>query len=289
MSELRRGTIDKLRAVLARVVLGLWPFSFAIDSLMILLRPPPLVGTRRRRLRGFPLIVEYDASTYIGNYLEYRGIYEDNIVRVLERRLREGMVFVDIGANIGTHSLVAAHLVGRRGRVIAVEPQVSFANGLRRSAEENGLSNIHVESVAVGRCSGSAILYDMSASNPGLATLAGDRIEKATPIAEVQVRTLDEILAEQKITAIDLVKIDVEGFEMEVLAGAQVTLRERRPTAILVECIDAHLRRGKSSAKELQQFLYTSGYDLARYRAGRWLPCNPGDVVNTDILALRRD
>jgi hypothetical protein len=102
----------------------MWPFPIAHVRLMQFLNPPEVGdGFVVEKLRGFPLYVEFDPNSYIGRYLLYRGIFEEQIFNKMRQLLKPGMVVVDAGANIGLHTVVGAHLVGGRGKVISIEPQ----------------------------------------------------------------------------------------------------------------------------------------------------------------------
>ena len=90
----------------------------------------------------------FAADRAIGHAMAATGTFEQEVSDTLDGLLRPGSVFVDVGANYGWHSLLASSVVGTTGRVIAIEPNPLNTRLLRRSAEENGFSNITVRTMA---------------------------------------------------------------------------------------------------------------------------------------------
>lgn len=170
----------------------------------------------------------------------------------LVRRL-EGGTFLDVGANIGFITVRAARALGSRGNVIALEPHPGRYAALRRNIELNELTNAVALPYAAGSSTGSGTIYepipslgphplDVSMTNVGGAAI------------QVETRTVDGILQEFPESRLTLVKIDVEGFEPEVIDGMADTLRNRRPDVIF-EALDPQALCVTSS--KLQEFGYT--------------------------------
>lgn len=156
----------------------------------------------------------------------------------LHRLVRPGTVAVDVGAHFGVYSVALARLVGKRGRVISIEPITEDAGMLRRAMRTLRLPVTVVE-CAVSAAAGEATLRVPllgGAQKTALATLQLQaQADDLSGIEErrVRVRTLDEILAGVTLP-VGFIKIDVEGHELDVLAGAGETLRRHRPN-LLVE------------------------------------------------------
>jgi FkbM family methyltransferase len=152
--------------------------------------------------------------------------YEPPETAALRRLLRPGTHFVDVGANVGWFTFLAALAVGPEGHVSAIEPRQPTVNYLRRSVCLNRLEErITVLQTAVGRETGSAyIVWQPASRNPGSAHIGepGDNHETQS----VDVRTLDDLLAG---SAVDFAKLDIEGAEGLALLGADRVLRESRP------------------------------------------------------------
>lgn len=172
-------------------------------------------------------------------------IYESEKHDLLRRSLRPGSTFVDAGANKGDFTLLAARMVGATGRVVAFEPEAQNCTWLRRSIELNGYSNIEVIEAALGEREGEAELHVSETS--GWHTLA-EQSDAATQT--VTVTTLDAVLSGARA---DLIKIDVEGWELQVLQGAERTLG-----SVGSVTIDLHPSHGVDPA-EVARFLEARG------------------------------
>ena len=151
-------------------------------------------------------------------------IWEPHIVRNLQAHVVPGTVALDVGAYIGTHALLMGRLAGQ-GRVYAFEPQRKIYRELRRNIELNGLANVTALRYAVGA---ETRIVEMNPSQadkiPGESGLSvGTGGERA------ELRPLDSF----GFRNVSLIKIDVEGFEDEVLAGAERLIRESRPVILL--------------------------------------------------------
>ena len=180
------------------------------------------------------------------------GSFEPNEFAFLDKVLRPGMVFVDVGANDGYYTLFAAQKVGKGGRVVAVEPSTRERTNLERNIARNGLANATVVPVALGAACGTAGLRLAQGAHSGHNTLgrfANDGVQ-AESVEQVQVRTLDDVVAEQKLGRLDVIKIDVEGAEASVIAGGKSTLCTMRPV-MLLEISDKALRGQGSDAQKL--------------------------------------
>ena len=116
---------------MARAAFRAWPFQWGHDRIMRRLRAPDLPETQRvGRLRRYGVRIRYNPSSYIGKYIYYRGLFEEPILRTIEQELDRDATFIDVGANIGQHTLVASTLAAN---VVAFEPQAT----VRQALQEN--------------------------------------------------------------------------------------------------------------------------------------------------------
>lgn len=161
----------------------------------------------------------------VGRVLYYFGDYEGHIQRVFDRFLGSCRLFVEVGANFGLYSVFAAKRMAAGGRVLAFEPNPEVARRCRYNID--GLANVELREIGVGAKS-ERLLFRATANtatgmvvdDPG----AGDTFS-------VQIEPLDDLVTDQ----IDLLKIDVEGHEAAVLAGASRLLGEGRVRVMHVE------------------------------------------------------
>ncbi|MCC7359394.1 MAG: FkbM family methyltransferase [Anaerolineales bacterium] len=180
----------------------------------------------------------------------------------VRQRLQPGDTFVDVGANRGLYSVVAARRVGPAGRVLAFEPSPREINYLKRNLGHNQLANVTVVAAAVGAQAGRADL--LVAADGGLNSLA--RTEHPEQVAQstqpVDVSALDDYLAEHSVGRVHFMKIDVEGAEAEVLRGAAGLLTGPHPPIILCEFCDATAAGFGSSGHALYQAFESYGFAL---------------------------
>ncbi len=182
------------------------------------------------------------------------GTYEPHKVAAVQRLLPAGGTFVDVGANKGDFSLIAARTTGPEGRVIAFEPSPENAGWTRKSVELNGYPNVELLELALSDSEGEAQLHLGRWS--GWHSLVPRQVDQET--ITVRMRTLDAVLAERGSPAVDMLKIDVEGAELAVLRGARRTLAQEHGLWIL---LDVHPDREVDPA-EVAQVLRAQGFEL---------------------------
>lgn len=173
-----------------------------------------------------------------------RGRYERRLGMLLARLVGPEDRMLDVGAHIGAVSLVLAALAPA-GRVDAFEPSAASAGRLRANALANGLANLHVHQVAVLEAPGTAHLRQTPFSAGSFVSL-GARDALAEPVAALSIDAWAEEAGPERL---DLLKIDVEGAELRVLAGAARTIARLHPS-IVVECNPPALRRVDGAGPE---------------------------------------
>jgi len=187
----------------------------------------------------------------------FREYYEPELA-YLEKVLSPGKVFIDVGANFGVYTLVASTLVGAAGKVIAVEPTAESFAILRQNIALNHFSNVSAFQVALTHASGKAWLYygwDPVGNSLGMDPLCGEGGE------EVQTESLDNLLEQNRIGHVDVIKVDVEGAEELVLRGATRTLTTNSPVVIFEYNPGCSVRLGLSPCGA-RDFLEGLGYEF---------------------------
>jgi FkbM family methyltransferase len=167
------------------------------------------------------------------------GTAERPLQSALLSELRPGATFFDVGANVGFMTIIAARLVGPAGRVVAFEPVPENVAAIRENLALNGIDWVDVHETAVARQAGSAslVVSNVSAFSRLTSVPAPSSVRETI---EVAVTSIDEFLASNPQRAPDVVKIDVEGAELEVIEGMRSTLAEHRPV-VLCEIHDCKL------------------------------------------------
>ena len=163
--------------------------------------------------------------------LVVRGTLEPSVQEALRRTVRPGHVVYDVGANIGFFTLAAARLVGPAGRVIAFEPVPWCAEAVGRNIELNELAQAEIRQVAVGAQSGRARLLVVGEASWSHLASTGRHADVRDEI-DVDVVTIDELVADGTIPPPDVLKIDTEGAELQVLEGMRETLARHRPILV---------------------------------------------------------
>ena len=167
-----------------------------------------------------------------------------------------GQVVADVGANIGTTALFEASAVGPNGRVFAFEPHPGNFSKMKHNLSLNAASNVSPVNMGLSDVAGPAFMDEPRSDN------AGAHRVSPTGRVPIQLTTLDRFLdSVGPLERLDVVKIDVEGFETRVLRGAKRTLARFHPV-LFIEVHDGHLRDAGSSAKELITFVRGLGYEV---------------------------
>jgi FkbM family methyltransferase len=200
------------------------------------------------------------------------GQYEPNQFAFLDQNLHGGMVFVDVGANLGLYSLFASKKVSDSGTVLALEPSSREYERLRRNISYNGLANVRTLQIAASDHAGEAELLIAEAGHAGHNTL-GDFGYDARLLHKERVglQRLDTLAENEKLSRVDIIKMDVEGAELFALRGAQETIAKYRPI-LMLELSDRTLRLQGCNSREIWELLTGWGYKLFEYDGNSGLP-----------------
>lgn len=250
-----------------------------------------LVATRRGIRFALDLAQGIDLAIYL------QGSFEPATVRAYARHLAAGDLALDIGANIGGHTLNLAQMVGPTGRVIAVEPT---GNAFAKLERNLALNPDLAARVTARRCfltaTDGAAAPDFVYSTWPLTAQGGLHPKHRgalAPTNAVPTRSIDSLLADiGDERRVSLVKMDVDGHECDVLAGARRLLERDRPVFIM-ELAPYSLEECGGSLDELLAYFLPLGYSFRQERTGRALPTDPrqlarmiGDGAGINALAI---
>lgn len=199
----------------------------------------------------------------IGFYLVIDGMYEPWTTRFLLRSLKKGQVFVDVGANIGVFAILAAQHVGDSGRVLAIEASAQIWPYLEYNIQINQVKNLRIEQYALLDSDGLNLpFYNAPAEHFGMGSLSPQFNEAEQTVTT---RCLDSLLESVCINRVDVLKVDVEGFEMFVFRGGEKLLTSKASPLIIFEFCDwAEERTKVASVGDAQRLLYSWGYQIWR-------------------------
>ncbi len=180
----------------------------------------------------------------IGQKIIKNGLYEKDSLAFINQilaRMNQPVV-LDIGANIGNHTLSFAN---RAGKVFAFEPVPTVFALLAQNVEQNALQNVEIANIALSNCNEQAQLFMATDGNVGASSF-DKRTEQVEPVT-VTKRVGDEWVRELELEQIDLLKIDVEGHELFVLLGLEQTIRRHRPFIMMEWADPVSMQRLKDS------------------------------------------
>jgi FkbM family methyltransferase len=200
----------------------------------------------------------------MGTNLLSVGEYEPRMIAVLQKYLKPGGVFIDLGANEGYFSVIASGLVGAGGRVIAVEPQSRLQPVIQENLRLNNCANVEIQHILLSATDGESELVLTPQLNTGASSIAPlhMKLRRIMPTEHVASLTLASFLAQAAIPRCDLIKIDIEGAEWDVLMNAGETLRSGILRNIALEIHNSILAARGINGMEIHPFILGCGYTL---------------------------
>lgn len=201
----------------------------------------------------------YPDSTSASSVLYCHGWPDYHEMGFMQHYLRAGEGFVDVGANVGVYTLLAASLVGETGRVDSFEPGAKAFVRLQENVALNNLTQVHLHAMAVGETTGT-VRFSCEQDTMNRISTGDDGGLAAT---EVPIDRLDNILAGQRYA---MGKMDIEGAELMALRGAQKMLSDHNPPVWLLE-LNGALHAFGFDEQGFADWLADQGYDLALYDA----------------------
>lgn len=208
-----------------------------------------------------------------GDSLVCRLIYLDQFEfderDFVARFLRRGDVFVDVGANVGLFSLIAARSVGPSGRILAFEPTSKTCKRLIENIHLNNFWTVQVERCALSNRTETLEMSVAEDDLDGYNSFAKPHVGEHYAKESVPTVSWDEFASAWPLTErIALMKIDVEGWETNVLTGGKEWLSRRNAPVLQIEFTDRAAKAAGSSCRDNYRILEEMGYKLYRYNRG---------------------
>ena len=190
------------------------------------------------------------------------GTYEVPIQNIFTQHLKAGDVFYDIGANVGFFSIIAAKLVGETGKIYAFEPGRENAMSIAHNAALNNFDSIEVIEKAVSDTSGEGQLL-LAKYSGGHALATADAPPDLAGEVTVELVSIDDLVAQNKIAPPNFVKVDVEGAELDVLKGMTQTIKTYRPK-VIYEIDDGDRTAYEQKYHDLASFFRSLNYQVTQ-------------------------
>ncbi len=233
-----------------------------------------------RRVQHEGINFELDISCLL-EWCVYFGFKEESR-DTLYSLVREGDTIIDIGANIGETLLNFSKLVGSKGFIFSFEPDPRNFEKCARNISLNTFNNLKLFEWGLGDQEGLLAISQIDSRNPGMNRILEKSV--STDTKQVRVTTLDNFVAKNNFSKIDLIKIDVEGYEKNVLIGATECIDRFKPT-MFIEVDDNNLKKSGSSAKDLLSYVESKSYTI--FNAHNLNPVrSSGDLKNIHIDAV---
>ena len=189
---------------------------------------------------------------------------EKSVKQKFVENVSSGDIVVDVGAHIGEYTLLGAKLTEPHGKIISIEPLHETANSLRDNINLNNFSNCTVIESAVGSKIAKQTLYKVSEEDVYGYLDPVVNNKKLVESSEIDVTTVDGIIKSNNLKKIDLLKIDVEGFEYEVLLGCKSAFELGTIKKIICEIHSDFLKAKKFDEQKIYTLLKSMGFEITK-------------------------
>jgi FkbM family methyltransferase len=225
------------------------------------------------------------ADSYIEWSILSTGTYEDEISKLIHISLKPGEVALDIGGNIGLQSIRMAKCVGDQGMVYAFEPLSYLQEKFRNNMKLNKASNVKLFPFALSNVESEAD-FKISTNNWNQGTFSIKDTDGGSEIQHVFIKVADEIPDIKALNSLDLIKIDVEGFEYQVLLGLKHTLEKHKPR-IIFEYDSNYWQANGQNINDCYDLLNALGYTFYQITpVGCELIKNASNIASGNLFCL---
>lgn len=214
------------------------------------------------------------------------------LIPMISEHIKQDSIVIDVGANAGYFTKIFSKLAPQ-GKVYSFEPGSYARSIITRVVKVHGLSNVTILPYGLGDKAAAHELHlplkKSGSLGYGLGHIGDDRrVDARDTVSEkIDIKTLDDFVAENSITRVDFIKIDIEGWELRALEGAHSTISRHRPV-LMLEMIDRFLGRAGDSSRKMWDFLKSFGYDIYRYDETGRMDFLEAPIEEGDIICVRK-
>jgi len=230
------------------------------------------------------LIVDPFKDKGLESSLYYHGEYEDGIISIISLCLKDGKSLIDIGGNIGLISLAVSKTCNQ-SEVYCFEPEPDTFQILLDNIALNNNTRIHPYNIALGAEESNGIIYSKLNISRGSASLIGEPDDKNKG-KKIEIQTLDNFISTNDVNSIGMIKIDVEGWENEVIQGAKDLLSGENAPALCVEHNSLQIMKDSDSKRLFSQILKINKYQGYKLPKGKHRLLKLIPVTNVEMLPV---
>ena len=229
-----------------------------------------LVATKKIRKQNLDQIIDVNGYKLalipgdlgIASELMMFKTHEPLTTNLLSKELKKDMVCLDVGGNIGYYTLLESNIVGSGGKVIAIEPSPPNFQRLKKNLEIQDTENVDAYNFAAGDVDGSINFLVYQESNGSFTIPDGETTDLPGELIKVKAKRLDTFLDELKISNVDFVRMDVEGYEFHIIEGMKNTIEKFKP----MFQIEVHTTLlGKEETRKFLKTFQNHGYEAKYY------------------------
>ncbi|PCH95928.1 MAG: hypothetical protein COB85_04135 [Bacteroidetes bacterium] len=242
--------------------------DFLTENIPWLLLPKTRGPLTLSTVYGFDININPKSDKGVDSEIYLYGTYELGTAHIIAAVLNKGDSFIDVGANIGFFSLMASQLVSSSGKVYSFEPFPESLELLNANIKLNNVENISVYDFALGAKSSEKRIYP-EPENRGGSSFIKNKFNQVQGSELVKIKPLNDLAEIAHDTLIKAIKIDVEGWELEVLRGCSALLKSENPPVLIVEYSSFSIQESEERM-ELVGFIRGVGeYKIFKLRRGK--------------------
>jgi FkbM family methyltransferase len=226
-----------------------------------------------------------DTNDHLAWRIRCEEAFEPEVRQEVERIASRHVNVIDIGANIGYYTILAARLAGPEKRVYSFEPQANIVNKLRRNIEANAIRNVEVLPYALSDKPGTVNFNVPPEGAESYGSMRSNERFKTVKTVEVETHRLDDVLDKLGGPKIGLVKMDAEGAELLILRGAERLLSSPDKPDLIFEANELNCKPFGYCVFDILEYVHSFGYKLRQLDSEDWIAESQGKQSFSAVLA----